>query len=151
MKIKYIYLLGILLTLIYVWFNFKVAVEEEVKAISNSCYGYLNIDKIHLRKCLYEFTDKYNSLDVGLEVYYLNPLVILSHSGPTRNSYFNDLASVEIGDVIEVKYPDIKKYEVVNIYRKEKVDKLKLRYYLILVTCDLINRSKQIVVEAVKL
>lgn len=151
MKIKYIYLLGILLTLIYVWFNFKVAVEEEVKAISNSCYGYLNIDKIHLRKCLYEFTDKYNSLDVGLKVYYLNPLVILSHSGPTRNSYFNDLASVEIGDVIEVKYPDIKKYEVVNIYRKEKVDKLKLRYDLILVTCDLINRSKQIVVEAVKL
>lgn len=126
-------------------------VQEEVKAITNSCYGYLNIDKIHLHKCLYEFKDKYNSLDIGLEVYYLNPLLILSHSGPTRNSYFNDLASLEVGDIIEVKYPNINKYEIINIYRKNKTDKLKLKNDLILVTCDLIDRSKQIVVEAIKI
>ena len=151
MKIKYIYLSGIILTLIYIWLNFKVMVQEEVKAITNSCYGYLNIDKIHLHKCLYEFKDKYNSLDIGLEVYYLNPLLILSHSGPTRNSYFNDLASLEVGDIIEVKYPNINKYEVINIYRKNKTDKLKLKNDLILVTCDLIDISKQIVVEAIKI
>ena len=151
MKIKYIYFGGLILTLIYIWLNFKVMVREEVKAITNSCYGYLNIDKIHLRKCLYEFKDEYNSLDIGLEVYYLNPLVILSHSGPTRNSYFNDLAFLEVEDIIEVKYPDINKYKIINIYRKDKTDKLKLKYDLILVTCDLINRSKQIVVEAIKI
>ena len=75
----------------------------------------------------------------------------MSHSGPTRNSYFNDLASLEVGDIIEVKYPNINKYEIINIYRKNKTDKLKLKNDLILVTCDLIDRSKQIVVEAIKI
>ena len=122
MKIKYIYLSGIILTLIYIWLNFKVMVQEEVKAITDNCYGYLNIDKIHLHKCLYEFKDKYNSLDIGLEVYYLNPLLILSHSGPTRNSYFNDLASLEVGDIIEVKYPNINKYKIIDEDLYSKVE-----------------------------
>lgn len=151
MRINVFYILGLFVISAYILFNFNISREEEKKLATNMCYGYLNIDKIHLRKCLYEVNDENNSLDIGLEVYYLNPLVILGHSGTARNCYLNNLSEVKENDVIEIAYPNPIKYKVVKVYKKSKTELLKLANDLIIVTCDRNLKDMQIVVEAKKM
>ena len=121
-------------------------IEEKIITFSNyrECNTELVIDKINLKECLYNIADENNSLEVGLEILYEEPLVIAGHSGTGNLALFNRLNELLIGDVIKVNN-DI--YKVVEIDEKSKTAKLRVKEDLVLVTC-IVNTDKQLVLYA---
>ena len=121
-------------------------IEEKIITFSNyrECNTELVIDKINLKECLYNIEDENNSLEVGLEILYEDPLVIAGHSGTGKLALFNRLNELLIGDVIKVNN-DI--YKVVEIDEKSKTAKLRVKEDLVLVTC-IVNTDKQLVLYA---
>ena len=116
---------------------------DHVKSANN---GYLKISKINLKEDLYDFNSKYNSLDYGLQVLNLNPLVIAGHSGYGTNALFNNLTKLNVDDNLFISYNyQNNNYKITNIYEKEKKDLLLLAGDLELVTC-VKNTDKQIVI-----
>ena len=97
-----------------------------------------------MKECLYNIEDENNSLKVGLEILYEEPLVIAGHSGTGKLALFNRLNELLIGDVIKVNN-DI--YKVVEIDEKSKTAKLRVKEDLVLVTC-IVNTDKQLVLYA---
>lgn len=139
--------LGILFSIFFLikdYIFFKI--EEKIITFSNyrECNTELVIDKINLKECLYNIADENNSLEVGLEILYEEPLVIAGHSGTGKLALFNRLNELLIGDVIKVNN-DI--YKVVEIDEKSKTAKLRVKGDLVLVTC-IVNTDKQLVLYA---
>lgn len=82
-------------------------------------------------------------------------VIILGHSGYNFNAYFNDLFDLKKGDFIYLKYlGKTYTYKVFEIEYINKNEFYKVQYnqnYLYLVTCDLYNFSKQIVIKSSKI
>ena len=82
-------------------------------------------------------------------------VIILGHSGYNFNAYFNDLFDLRKGDFIYLKY--LGKTYTYKLFEIEYINKnefYKVQYnknYLYLVTCDLYNFSKQIVIKSSKI
>lgn len=139
--------LGILFSIFFFIKDYKFfKIEEKIITFSNyrECNTELVIDKINLKECLYNIEDENNSLKVGLEILYEEPLVIAGHSGTGKLALFNRLNELLIGDVIKVNN-DI--YKVVEIDEKSKTAKLRVKEDLVLVTC-IVNTDKQLVLYA---
>ena len=139
--------LGILFSIFFLIRDYKFfKIEEKIITFSNyrECNTELVIDKINLKECLYNIADENNSLEVGLEILYEEPLVIAGHSGTGNLALFNRLNELLIGDVIKVNN-DI--YKVVEIDEKSKTAKLRVKEDLVLVTC-IVNTDKQLVLYA---
>lgn len=139
--------LGILFSIFFLIRDYKFfKIEEKIITFSNyrECNTELVIDKINLKECLYNIADENNSLEVGLEILYEEPLVIAGHSGTGKLALFNRLNELLIGDVIKVNN-DI--YKVVEIDEKSKTAKLRVKEDLVLVTC-IVNTDKQLVLYA---
>lgn len=139
--------LGIVFSIFFLIKDYKFfKIEEKIITFSNyrECNTELVIDKINLKECLYNIEDENNSLKVGLEVLYEEPLVIAGHSGTGKLALFNRLNELLIGDVIKVNN-DI--YKVVEIDEKSKTTKLRVKEDLVLVTC-IVNTDKQLVLYA---
>ena len=82
-------------------------------------------------------------------------VIILGHSGFNFNAYFNALFDIKNGDFIYLKYlGKTYNYKVFDIEYINKNEFYKVQYnknYLYLVTCDLYNFSKQIVIKSSKI
>lgn len=82
-------------------------------------------------------------------------VIILGHSGYNFNAFFNDLFDLKKGDFIYLKYlGKTYTYKVFEIEYINKNEFYKVQYnknYLYLVTCDLYNFSKQIVIKSSKI
>ncbi|MBR1413866.1 MAG: sortase [Bacilli bacterium] len=117
----------------------------------------LIIDKINFKHVLYEVNNKYNNLKYGLEIIKntdypdkSNLLMIAGHSGNSNKALFNDLIDLRINDEIKLIY-DNKTYiyKITDYYKIEKTGYIKLPVYsnktIVLITCDQIDKSKQIV------
>jgi len=113
----------------------------------------LKIDKINLEvKGNYE-----NKLSDGLEVHEISknldsPMVISGHSGIGNNVYFNELHLLKQGDEIKlIKQQNVYTYKVENIIYFTKGNKLSINKtsdYLYLVTCDLYDMQKQLIISS---
>lgn len=119
----------------------------------------VSIPKINLQNRLYNITDDRN--DVNKNVYVLpssdmpdiddGNLILASHSGSSDIAYFKNLNQLQKGDKVYIIY-NHKKYEylITNIYKQDKVGKIRIkRNYdkqtLTLITCDKYDDTKQIV------
>lgn len=84
-----------------------------------------------------------------------NTIIILGHSGYNYNAYFNDLFYLKNNDKIYLKYGNINyTYKIIYIEYIKKNTKYKIEYnknYLYLVTCDLYDFNKQIVIKSSKI
>ncbi len=82
-------------------------------------------------------------------------VIILGHSGYNFNAYFNDLFDLKKDDFIYLKYlGKTYTYKVFDIEYINKNEYYKVHYnknYLYLVTCDLYDFSKQIVIKSSKI
>ena len=139
----------IIITILYL--NNLINNNNKIITNLNSNDKYLEIESINLKEKLYEKDNELNTLNIGLEVFYEEPLVILGHSGTAENALFNDLDKVKKGDIVKVSYYDKIDYKVKEIKKKRKKDKLQLESDLILVSCDRKNKDLQIVVLAEKI
>ncbi len=82
-------------------------------------------------------------------------VIILGHSGYNYNAYFNDLFKLNVNDFIYLKYlGKTYTYKIINIEYINKNEVYKVSYkqnYLYLVTCDLHDFSKQVVIKSSKI
>ncbi|MGN1379468.1 MAG: sortase [Bacilli bacterium] len=116
---------------------------------------YLKIPKINFEK---KFNDKSTLKDnIMLSPYSKvksnkSTIIILGHSGYAKNAFFNDLINLSINDEIIIKYFGVTyKYIIFDIDYITKKSSYLITYEqnnLYLVTCDINNLNKQIVIKA---
>ena len=133
---------------------------EKVKVDSNYI-AVLKIDKINLEKGLYEIGNSLNNVDHNIEILSGSNmpdvdngnLVLSSHNGYLKESYFRNLYKVEIHDKISVFYDSYEYiYEVINTYKVEKTGTVKVirnnnKNTLTLITCSGDNEQLVVICE----
>lgn len=128
----------------------------------NEQYATLNIPVINLEEKIYQKDSEYNSLKHGL---YLLPestnlennnsnIIIASHSGNAKTSYFKNLNQLKINDEIKIiKENNIYIYKVIKIYNEIKDGNINIKKYniptLTLVTCQKGTNDLQLVISAI--
>ena len=122
--------------------------------------GIIEIPIINVNRKLYNIDSDKNNVKYNVEIIKKSDMpdivngnfVLASHSGNGKNAYFKDLNKLNIDDTIYINYENKKYiYEVVKIYEVDKtglinVVRNKDKNILTLVTCDQINKTKQIVI-----
>ena len=135
---------------------------EKVK-VDSSYIAVLKIDKINLEKGLYEIGNSLNNVDYNIEILSGSNmpdvengnLVLASHNGYLKESYFRNLYKVEIHDKISVFYDSYEYiYEVINTYKVEKTGTVKVirnnnKNTLTLITCSGDNEQLVVVAELI--
>lgn len=121
--------------------------------------GFLKIDEINLNVGLVAKGSKYNHVDRNVQI--LEPsdypnvingnLILASHSGTSKISYFKHLYKLELGDVATIYYKDyIYNYKIVDIYDVPKTGSLEVKRdsnktVLTLITCTKDSKTLQTV------
>ncbi len=119
----------------------------------------LKIPKINLEKGLVDINSKYNNVKYNIEIIKGSSmpnidkgnLILASHSGNSKISYFKNLNKLKINDDVIIKYQGNDYiYKVKNIYEIEKTGKASIlknneKKTLTLITCKH-NTNKQIVI-----
>lgn len=150
---------------IYILFiSLEIALNISYKTPVNSYNGEKNeeyfklvIPNIDLSVNVYDFNSEKNNVDSGVELindYYFNnekgALILASHSGKSKISYFKNLHHLANNDIIEINHNGYTYiYKVFKKYKIKKNGKLKYNNqngYLYLVTCDKKNNKKQLVI-----
>lgn len=149
-------------TYIYIEEKAKEQVEEflsvsrEEKKKENYL-GVLEIPKIYLKRGFYSLTSKKNNVDKNIQVIEtslmpeekFSNLILASHSGSSKISYFKNLYKLELKDIAYIYYNEKKYiYELVNIYNEKKDGTITIKREfnqtnLTLITCDKKNKHLQ--------
>ena len=117
--------------------------------VTNNYIGYLTIPKINLKKGFLDYRSTENDVEKNILVVEGSTypdiekgnLILAGHSGTGWKAFFNDLYKLAIGDQLIVNYKGkVYTYNIVNIYKQDKVGKIGIyRNYdkttLTLVTC----------------
>lgn len=115
--------------------------------------GVLEVPLINLKRGFYNVGNGNNRVSKGIEVIggsampdiKYSSLILASHSGNSKVSYFNNLYKLYYGDIIYIYYNNSKYiYEVVDIYEREKngvisITKSSDVTSLFLITCSKTN------------
>lgn len=131
-------------------------ITNEIKNINNFL-GVISIPKINLNQGFYNLEDINNDVNKTIELLpsdmpnVLNgTLILASHSGNSRISYFKNLDKLSIDDYIYIYY-DKQKYTYIltKIYEVEKTGEVTIHKNnntttLVLITCSK-NNNKQVV------
>ncbi len=155
MFIKNNYLIiSLILSLLLSNLNFFRITEDE--------YATLNIANIDLKVKVYKKNSKYNKLKYGL---YLHPkstdldndsanIILASHSGNAKISYFKNLDKLKINDEIKINYNnETYLFRIVNIYEDKKDGDVVINRYntktLSLVTCKKNTSDLHLIISAI--
>lgn len=148
-------------TYIYTEEKAKEQVEEFLSVSTeekkDDYFGVLEIPKISLKRGFYSLTSKKNNVDKNIQVIEtslmpeeeFSNLILASHSGSSKISYFKNLYKLELNDIAYIYYNEKKyTYELVAIYNEKKDGTITIkREYnqtnLTLITCDKKNKHLQ--------
>ena len=154
----FLIVIGILLiTLILIPISKNKQHEYDSVAIADS-YMLISIPKIKLKANIYDINDSMNDVDKGIELLTSDTpdmdnskVVLASHSGNSKISYFKKLNKIKKGTNIYIKYDGVVyKYKLAKKYSIKKNGTAKIvtkknKRSLALITCDKKNKKKQIV------
>lgn len=129
------------------------------KTSKNNYYAIIEIPSISLKKGLINKESKYNNVNKNIETLKNSDtpdvvggsVLLASHSGNSRVSYFKNLYRVNIGDSINIYYNNYKyEYKITDIYNQEKTGAITYQYkntsMIVLTTCNQQQKGKQIIV-----
>lgn len=129
------------------------------KTSKNNYYAIIEIPSISLKKGLINKESKYNNVNKNIETLKNSDtpdvvggsVLLASHSGNSRVSYFKNLYRVNIGDSINIYYNNYKyEYKITDIYNQEKTGTITYQYkntsMIVLTTCNQQQKGKQIIV-----
>lgn len=140
--------------------------SENTDSINNSSgiptkeyIGFLEIKKINLKVGLVSKNSKYNNVNRTIEI--LKPsdypnvtngnLILASHSGTSKISYFKHLYKLTLNDVASVYYKEyVYHYKIVDIYNVPKTGSLEVKRnsqktVMTLITCTKDSKTLQTV------
>lgn len=119
--------------------------------------GVLEIPKINLKRGFYDLNSKKNDVNKNIQMIETSllpdvkasNLILASHSGNSKISFFKNIYKLDIQDIAYVYYNNIKyAYELVDKYDVEKdgtveIKRNKSQTNLTLITCDKKNKHLQ--------
>lgn len=137
----------------------KTTTHNKSSNYKNPYYAILEIPAISLKKGLVNIDSKNNNVNRNIQTLPTSDtpdivggtIILASHSGNSRVSYFKYLYKVNKDDFIYVYYNDIKYvYKVTSIYNQDKTGKISFsknnNSTLILTTCNQQQKGKQLIV-----
>lgn len=138
----------------------ELNIKKKVKKIKNKYIAVLEIPSISLKKGIVNPHSIHNNVNENIEIikpYHMpnesnRTMILASHSGTSKVAFFNDLKSLNLNDNVYIYYNNTKyKYKVIDKYKIKKIGYFNIKDYkkktlLALVTCDVRNIKKQIVV-----
>lgn len=117
----------------------------------------LVIPKIDFDMNIYNINSELNNVDYNIEIlgssdFENNLFYIVGHSGNGNNCYFNDLKELQIKDNVYIFINNkVIVYEIINKYFIVKNGYMEIDNnksgYIYLITCDIFNNDKQLVLE----
>ena len=134
----------------------SILIESQTKAQYQ--YAVLEIPKIKLQETIYQKDSKYNDLKYGLYILQESNieenLIIASHSGTAKTSYFKNLDQLKLEDEIRIiKDNNIYLFKIINIYEERKDGKINVQRYnsttLTLITCKKNTNDLHLVISAI--
>lgn len=142
--------------------NNKVVNKSFNNYIKEEYLMVLEINKINLKKGLYNINSNKNKVSKNIEILTNSnmpnednsTIILASHSGNSKISYFKNLYKLENNDIITLYYNSMKynyiinkKYEI-NKTGHLEINKKKNTKTLILITCNANDKTKQLVIES---
>lgn len=150
----------------FIYINNEKKAEEQVeeflsfsaeKKKKEDYLGVLEIPKLNLKRGFYSLESKKNNVDKNIQVIEtsvmpkeeFSNLILASHSGNSKISYFKNLHKLELKDIAYIHYNDRKyTYELINIYNETKDGTISIKRdfnqtNLTLITCDKKNKTLQ--------
>lgn len=138
----------------------NVEEEKQEEIINYNYIAVLEIPSISLKRGLVDKHSIYNDVNRNIEILQESDmpdvengnLILASHSGSSNVSFFRNLRNVNMSDLINIFYNNVKYvYEVTNIYEEDKdgdisIQRDKKTTTLTLTTCK--GSEKQLVVIA---
>ena len=134
---------------------------KKVQEENDTSIGLLSIQKIHLEKKLYPIQDSKNNIEQNVTILkestYPNvsgsKLYLAAHSGTSKNSYFEQLDLLSIGDSVDIIFENKKyTYQIHQIEKQNKTGKIKITpqpySQVILTTCDPKEKNQQLILIA---
>ena len=140
----------------------KTNVEEDIQVREDTkreevYIAVLEIPKIHFKKGLYDINSSKNNVDETVQILKESDfpniesgnMILAGHSGIGKSAYFNQLNTLQKGDLIFLYYQGIKYvYQFSNCYEIEKTGYFEVpkndETTLILITCKM-NTNMQLV------
>lgn len=136
----------------------EVSLEKKIKS-NKEYYAIIEIDKINLKKELYDINNSKNNVNKNILVHknsiFPDNIILASHSGNSKNAYFKNLYKLKKDDKVKIYYQDkIYEYIIESIEEQNKTGKLYLKEdaneRLILITCHKNNKSQIIYYSKLK-
>lgn len=137
----------------------KTTTYNKSSNYKNPYYAILEIPAISLKKGLVNIDSKNNNVNRNIQTLPTSDtpdivggtIILASHSGNSRVSYFKYLYKVNKDDFIYIYYDNIKYvYKVTSIYNQDKTGKISFSKNndstLILTTCNQQQKGKQLIV-----
>ncbi len=126
---------------------------------TNQYIAYLEIPKINLKQGLLNLNDSNNNVDKNIQTIYPSAwpdkensnLILASHSGNSRISYFKNLYKLTVNDNVYIYYKNIKyTYKITNTYNTPKNGEIPIyrntnKTTITLITCTKNNDELQTV------
>lgn len=144
--------------------NYKKELKEDEKQINSiisgttklskksKYYMILEIPNIKLKRGIYNYDSKYNNVSYGIELLKENgkTIILASHRGTSKVSFFNNLDKLNINDEIIIYKNKKEKYKLNNKYDILKTGKANIirdenKKSIILITCKKEEKDKQTV------
>lgn len=137
----------------------KTTTHNKSSNYKNSYYAILEIPVISLKKGLINIDSKNNNVNRNIQTLSTSDtpdivggtIMLASHSGNSKVSYFKYLYKINKDDFIYIYYNNIKYvYKVTSIYNQDKTGKISFsknnNSTLILTTCNQQQKGKQLIV-----
>lgn len=138
--------------------NYSSMVDDSNISLNtkDSYYFILSIPSINLEEKVYEYNSNNNDVNKGIylakDYNFSNmkgSLILASHSGNSKISYFKNLNYLSNNDIVIIKKNDTTYYyKIIDNYKIEKNGSFKyknLDNHIYLITCDKKNKKKQLV------
>ena len=133
--------------------------EQKITESKENYIAVIEIPKINLKEGIYSKDSKLNNVDKNIKLLKESDMpdiekgnmILAGHSGTGRTAFFNNLIELEKADVVNIYYNNYKySYKVINMYSINKTGKISLnisnsKSRLILITCDMNDKTKQLV------
>lgn len=133
--------------------------EKEYNNTSSNYVMVIDIPKMNLKKGLYDVSSKYNNVNKNIQIMKQSDmpdvengnLILASHNGNSRVSYFDKLNYLKKGDEVYIYYKGYKyTYEISHMYDADKngtitVHRDNKETVIVLISCKKGTSDKQIV------
>lgn len=139
----------------------QIKKQEQKQEIQKDQIGYLKIDKLNLYQPLYSKDSSKNNVEENITILKESIMpteeesivFLAAHSGNGKIAFFEELDTLDIGDIINLEYKNTNyQYKITDIWEENKNGYIHVNKnnnkQLILTTCSPTKKNKQLIINS---